>query len=275
MAGLPYPDIDPVALQIGPLVIRWYALAYITGILAGWWYARRLIRNWASPVSRQGLDDFVLWATIGIVVGGRLGYVLFYNLDQYLADPIQILVIWQGGMAFHGGLVGVIVAAWLFARRRDFPALALSDLIACAAPIGLFFGRIANFINGELYGRVTTLPWGIIFPNGGPFPRHPSQLYEALLEGLVLFAVLAILARRPGLYLKPGLLSGAFLTGYGLIRFAIEFAREPDAQLGLVFGPFSMGQALSVPLVALGIFLVARALVTAAPRSLYQGGTAE
>jgi phosphatidylglycerol---prolipoprotein diacylglyceryl transferase len=264
MTGLPFANIDPIAFQFGPLVVRWYALAYIAGILLGWWYARRLIRQWESPVDKESLDDFVLWATVGIVVGGRLGYVLFYNLDQYLTDPIQILVIWQGGMSFHGGLAGVIVAAWLFARRRGFPILAFSDLIACAAPIGLFFGRIANFINGELYGRVVELPWAVVFPNGGPLPRHPSQLYEALLEGLVLFTLLAVLARRSALHRKPGLLSGVFLIGYGLARFAVEFVREPDAQLGLVFGPFSMGQALSAPLVVLGVLLFFCALATAA-----------
>lgn len=265
MTGLAYPNIDPVAFQIGPLVVRWYALAYIAGIVLGWWYAKRLLRQWALPVDRQSLDDFVVWATVGIVVGGRLGYVLFYNLDQYLADPIQVLVIWHGGMSFHGGLAGVIVAAWLFARRRGFPVLAFSDLIACAAPIGLFFGRIANFINGELYGRVAELPWAMVFPNGGPLPRHPSQLYEAALEGLLLFILLAVLARRSGIFAKPGLLSGVFLIGYGLARFAVEFVREPDAQLGLIFGPFSMGQMLSAPLVVLGILLVVWALGTAAP----------
>ncbi len=189
--GIPFPDIDPVALQIGPLAIRWYSLAYIAGILLGWRYMRHLSQRWESSISDEHLGDFILWATFGIILGGRLGYVLFYNLDQYLAEPLQILVIWRGGMSFHGGLLGMIATTWLFARRRSIPILALSDLIACAAPIGLLLGRIANFVNGELYGRATDVPWAMVFPNGGPAPRHPSQIYEALLEGLALFTVLA------------------------------------------------------------------------------------
>lgn len=259
MLGLPFPDIDPVAVQIGPLAIRWYAIAYIAGILLGWWYVTHLSRRWASPVTVEHLGDFVLWATLGIVLGGRLGYVLFYNLDRYLADPLQIFVIWRGGMSFHGGLLGVLSATWLFTRRRGLPILALGDLIACAAPIGLFFGRIANFINGELYGRPTDLPWAMVFPNGGPMLRHPSQLYEAFLEGLLLFVLLAILAHRPGVYRSPGLLTGIFLTGYGFARFFVEFAREPDAQLGLVLGPYSLGQVLTVPLILLGVYLTVHA----------------
>ena len=272
MPGLPFPDIDPVAVQIGPLALRWYALAYIAGILLGWWYVRRLSWRWESPVTAEHLGDFVLWATLGIILGGRLGYVLFYNLDQYLADPVQIFVIWRGGMSFHGGLLGVIGASWIFARRRGIPVPALSDLIACAAPVGLLFGRIANFINGELYGRVADVPWAMVFPGGGPMPRHPSQLYEAFLEGLVLFVLLAVLARRAGLYRRPGLLTGVFLTGYGLARFLVEFVREPDAQLGLVLGPFSMGQVLSAPLVLLGVYLLVRAWAEPIPREARQRG---
>src|SRR3546814_719649 len=213
------------------------------------------VQTCALPI----LGDFVLWTTLGIVLGGRLGYVLFYNLDMYLADPLQIFVIWRGGMSFHGGLLGVVSATWLFARQRGLPILALGDLIACAAPIGLFFGRIANFINGELYGRPTDLPWAMVFPNGGPMPRHPSQLYEAFLEGVFLFVLLTILAHRPGIYRSPGLLTGIFLTGYGFARFFVEFAREPDAQLGLVLGPYSLGQVLTVPLILLGVYLTVHA----------------
>ncbi len=259
MLNLPFPDIDPVAVQIGPLAIRWYAVAYIAGILLGWWYVTHLSRRWASPVTVEHLGDFVLWATLGIVLGGRLGYVLFYNPDRYLADPLQIFVIWRGGMSFHGGLLGVVSATWLFARQRGLPVLAFGDLIACAAPIGLFFGRIANFINGELYGRSTDLPWAMVFPNGGPMPRHPSQLYEAFFEGLLLFVLSAILAHRPGVYRSPGLLTGIFLTGYGFARFFVEFVREPDAQLGLVLGPYSLGQVLTVPLILLGVYLTVHA----------------
>lgn len=272
MSGLPFPEIDPVAVQIGSLAIRWYALAYIVGILLGWWYIRRLSRRWRSPVAAEHLDDFVLWATLGVVLGGRVGYGLFYNLDRYLADPLQIFVIWRGGMSFHGGLLGVILAAWIFARRRGIPIPVLADLIASAAPIGLFLGRIANFVNGELYGRVTDVPWSMIFPGGGPMPRHPSQLYEALLEGLVLFVLLAILARRPSVYHRPGLLTGVFLVGYGFARFLVEFVREPDAQLGLVLGPYSMGQFLSAPLVLLGIYLLVRAWAAPIPDDAHQRG---
>ncbi len=272
MPGIPFPQIDPIAIQIGPLAIRWYALAYIAGILLAWWYAKRLSRRWQSSVSVDHLGDFVLWATLGIVLGGRLGYVLFYNLDQYLAEPFQILVIWRGGMSFHGGLLGVIAATWLFARRRGIPILALSDLIACTVPIGLFLGRIANFINGELYGRVTDVPWAMVFPGGGPAPRHPSQLYEALLEGLMLFVLLALLARLPGVFRRVGLLTGIFLTGYGLARFLVEFAREPDAQLGFVLGPYSMGQILSGPLVPIGVYLMVRSWAPPEPPEAVRRG---
>ena len=256
--GIPFPDIDPVALQIGPLAIRWYSLAYIAGILLGWRHMRYLRERWESPISAEHLGDFVLWSVFGIILGGRLGYVLFYNLDQYLAEPLQILVIWRGGMSFHGGLLGVIVATWLFARRRCIPILALSDLIACAAPIGLFLGRIANFVNGELYGRATDVPWAMVFPNGGPSPRHPSQIYEALLEGLALFTVLAILAQLPRVYRRSGLLTGVFFAGYGVARFIVEFVREPDALLGFILAFLTMGQALSVPLVLFGGYLMLR-----------------
>ena len=258
MPGIPFPDIDPVAVQIGPLAIRWYSLAYIAGILLGWRYMRHLSRRWESPVSAEHLGDFILWAIFGIILGGRLGYVLFYNLDHYLAEPLQILVIWRGGMSFHGGLLGVIGVTWLFARRRSIPILALSDLIACAAPIGLLLGRIANFVNGELYGRVTDVPWAMVFPAGGPAPRHPSQIYEALLEGLALFTVLAILAQLPRVYRSPGLLTGVFFAGYGLARFIVEFVREPDPQLGFILAFLTMGQVLSVPLVLFGGYLVLR-----------------
>ncbi len=262
MSGIQFPEIDPVALQIGPLAIRWYAIAYIVGILFAWWYAKRLSQRWSSPVSAAHLGDFVAWAIIGIILGGRLGFIAFYNLDQYLADPLQIFMIWRGGMSFHGGLLGMIGASWLFARRKGIPILALSDLIACAAPIGLFLGRIANFINGELVGRVTDVPWAVVFPHAGPMPRHPSQLYEAFLEGIVLFILLAALARRATFYRRSGFLTGMFLFGYGLARFLVEFLREPDIQVGLVLGPLSMGQILSVPVALLGVYLMLRVWTT-------------
>lgn len=268
-----FPAIDPIALEIGPLAIRWYALAYVAGILLGQWYVGWLDRRHApspqpSPARGEGenrpiltakiRDDLVLYAVLGIILGGRLGYVLFYNTAYYLDHPADILKLWQGGMAFHGGLVGVIAAFYLLARKHGIRWLALMDLIAAAAPIGLFFGRLANFVNGELYGRVTTAPWGMVFPQGGPLPRHPSQLYEAGLEGLALGVLLFVLATRTRALTRPGLLSGLFLIGYGLARFAVECVREPDAQLGTLALGLSMGQMLCVPMLAVGSWLVAQ-----------------
>lgn len=258
--ALTYPVIDPVAIQIGPLGIRWYALAYIAGILIGWWYVRRLVecnRLWgglARPTAVE-LDDFVLWATVGIVLGGRIGYVLFYNPMHYLSNPSEIPKLWMGGMAFHGGFLGVAVATALFTRRRSFSMLTLFDLVAAQAPIGLFFGRIANFINGELWGRAGDVPWAMVFPHGGPEARHPSQLYEAGLEGILLLAILAHLVFRTGVMRRPGVLAGLFVTGYGLARFIVEYFREPDVQLGYLAGGFTMGQFLSLPMVFGGVAL--------------------
>src|SRR5919199_266294 len=259
--AIPFPAIDPVLIEIGPLVVRWYALAYIAGILLGWFYAGRLLGNarlWGgpAPLTRTDLDDFVLWATLGVVLGGRLGYVLFYNLDVYLDDPLEALRLWHGGMSFHGGLIGVGLAIVLFARLRRLPVLALADVAAAAAPIGLFFGRIANFINGELYGRITDVPWGVIFPNGGPEPRHPSQLYEALLEGLILFVVLRVFTHRILALRRPGLTFGVFLAGYAVARILAERFRMPDPQLGFLFGGVTMGMLLSLPMLLLGLALV-------------------
>jgi len=249
---------DPVALQIGPIAIRWYALAYIAGFLLGWAYALRLTRRTTLPPDRQALDDFLTWAVVGTILGGRLGYVLFYNLDEYLKDPLSILEIWHGGMSFHGGFVGVTVAIILFARSRGFSPLLLGDVVAAATPIGLFFGRIANFINGELWGRPTDLPWGIVFPNAGPEPRHPSQLYEAGLEGLLLFLILLPLAMSPRVRARPGIVLGVFIAWYGLSRFLVEFVRQPDAQLGYLMGTdwFTRGQELSLPMIAIGLAVV-------------------
>ena len=256
---LPYPEIDPTAVQIGPIAIRWYALAYIAGLVAGWQYVKRLTPK--SPdkktLTPESIDDFLLWATLGVVLGGRLGYVIFYQPGYFLANPSQIAILWEGGMAFHGGLAGVIVAMILFAWKRGFRFFAIADLVACATPIGLFLGRIANFINGELWGRTAPdVPWAMVFPGGGPVPRHPSQLYEALLEGLVLFAVLFVLQRR-GSVQQVGLLSGVFLIGYGLARFTAEFFRAPDPFLGFLAFGTTMGQILSIPMIAAGIAIVA------------------
>ena len=263
--AIQFPLIDPVLIDIGPFELRWYALAYIAGLLLGWWYCMRLAGNALNygggtpPVDRNALDDFLVWVTLGVIIGGRLGFVLFYNLDYYLANPLQIPMLWQGGMAFHGGLAGVVVAALLFARQRAIPALVLGDLLAAAAPIGLFFGRIANFINAELYGRITTVPWGVYFPHAGPDPRHPSQLYEAVLEGALLFVILRILIGY-GALTRPGFVTGVFLAGYGAARSFVELFREPDPQIGFLAGGLTMGMLLSFPMVVIGVYLIVRAL---------------
>jgi len=257
--AVPFPNIDPIALELGPLAIRWYGLAYLTGILLGWFYARRLAANAAlwggrpAPITPADLDDFLLWAAVGIIAGGRVGYALFYQPATYLADPLAFLRLWEGGMSFHGGMAGTAIAMALFARRRVIPMLSLFDVIAASVTFGLFFGRIANFINGELYGRVSDVPWAVVFPGGGPEPRHPSQLYEAALEGVVLFFVLRLLTHKIGALRYPGAVAGAFVAFYGLARFAVEFARQPDAHIGFIAGFLTMGMILSLPMVAIGI----------------------
>jgi len=257
-----FPNISPVAFEIGPLAIRWYALAYVAGIILAQYLLLKLDDRRATPLlSKEARDNLILYAVLGIILGGRLGYVLFYNAEYYLANPQDILAVWHGGMSFHGGLIGVTLAFWLLARRYKISFLSLMDRIAVVAPIGLFFGRLANFVNGELYGRVTDMPWGIIFPHGGAVPRHPSQLYEAALEGLLLFIVLWTMATRSNALAKPGALAGLFIMGYGIARFTIEFFREPDTQLGLLAGGLSMGQLLCLPMIALGLWLVTRARV--------------
>ncbi|MEO1248818.1 MAG: prolipoprotein diacylglyceryl transferase [Pseudomonadota bacterium] len=261
--AIAFPAIDPVALQIGPLAIRWYALAYLAGFLGGWRYviyltARAQKADKSARPGPEEADAFLTWTVLGVILGGRLGYALFYNLPYFINHPLEVLAVWQGGMSFHGGLLGVIVAIILFSRRRGFNPLKLSDPIAAAVPIGLFFGRIANFINSELWGRTTEVSWGVVFPNGGPLPRHPSQLYEAVFEGLVLFVILAILAHRPATATRMGLLTGVFLALYGLSRFLVEFVREPDPQLGFLWLGATMGQLLSLPMIAFGVWLVWR-----------------
>ncbi|CAN7271022.1 prolipoprotein diacylglyceryl transferase [Bosea sp. LjRoot237] len=263
--AIPFPVIDPVALQLGPLSIKWYGLAYVAGLLGGWWYARKLAgaeRLWGGRTrpDPDSLDDFLLFAALGVVIGGRLGFVLFYNLGDYLADPLEIFAVWKGGMSFHGGLVGAAAGLWVFARRRGYPPLSALDLGAVVAPIGLFLGRIANFVNGELWGRpAPDVPWAIVFPNGGPVPRHPSQLYEAFSEGLLLLVILMIVVKLGGLK-RPGLAAGLFGMGYGIARTTCEFFREPDPQLGFLFGTgwVTMGMVLSVPLFLAGLVLVLR-----------------
>jgi phosphatidylglycerol---prolipoprotein diacylglyceryl transferase len=253
---LSYPNIDPIALEIGPLAIRWYSLAYILGLVGGWRYCRRLAERPPKAIEPAAFDDFLLWATLGVVLGGRLGYVLFYKPEFYFANPLEILAVWQGGMSFHGGAAGVILAIILFAAKRGVSWLSLGDLVVCAVPIGLFLGRLANFVNGELYGRAADVPWAMVFPHDpDQIPRHPSQLYEAALEGIVLFLVLYLLVRR-GWLERPGAIGGAFLAGYGLARIIVEFFRQPDAHLGYLLGFTTMGQVLSLPLVIAGAILM-------------------
>ena len=257
---LDFPAFDPVIVSIGPFAIRWYALAYIFGILLGWLYARAIIRNetfWGGkpPLTIADFDDFIVWVTLGIILGGRIGYVLFYNPSYFFAHPAEILQLWNGGMSFHGGFAGCVLAVVLFAWRRKISILSLGDITCAVGPIGLCLGRLANFINGELWGRPTDVPWAMVFPNGGPLPRHPSQLYEAALEGLVLLIVLA-LAIRAGALKRPGLIIGIFAVGYAVARSFCEMFREPDAQLGFLFGGLTMGMLLSVPLLLAGIGFV-------------------
>ncbi|MFG1424064.1 prolipoprotein diacylglyceryl transferase [Roseixanthobacter liquoris] len=262
--AIPFPALDPVLIEIGPLAIRWYALAYIAGLLIGWQLARWLVtRNalWGGrpPMKPVDLDDALFWATFGVILGGRIGYVLFYNLPYFLAHPAEIVMVWKGGMSFHGGLAGTILALVLFARARRIPVPSLLDVAGVVAPIGLFFGRIANFINGELWGRPSDASWAVIFPTGGNVPRHPSQLYEAAMEGLLLFLVMLLVVRLGGLR-RPGLAAGIFGIGYGLGRITGEFFREPDPQVGyLAFGT-TMGMILSLPVVIAGLGIVIYAL---------------
>jgi phosphatidylglycerol:prolipoprotein diacylglycerol transferase len=263
---LPFPAFNPVLVSFGPFAVRWYALAYICGILLGWLYVRTLIANerlWGgrAPLTVTDYDDFILWVTLGIILGGRTGYVLFYNFDFFTAHPSEILQVWKGGMSFHGGFLGCVLAVILFALKRHIPILSLGDVTCAAGPIGLFLGRLANFVNGELWGRQTDVPWAMVFPgrDAGPFPRHPSQLYEATLEGLVLFVILAILIRA-GALKRPGFIIGAFAIGYAVMRSFCELFREPDEQLGFLWGGMTMGMLLSVPLLLAGIALVAFAL---------------
>jgi phosphatidylglycerol:prolipoprotein diacylglycerol transferase len=261
LPALAFPVIDPVLIEIGPFAIRWYALAYIAGLVGGWWYVRRLVQRpqlWpqdGAPYQPEDIDDFLTWATLGVIIGGRLGYVVFYEPARFLADPITILQVWNGGMSFHGGLLGVIGAMILFARKRQASTLSLFDIIGAAAPIGLFFGRLANFINGELWGRPTDLPWGMVFPMADDLPRHPSQLYQSFGEGVVLFLACVIAIRLGGLK-RPGLVGGIFTAGYGIARFLAEYVRAFDAGIGLIGGLITMGQLLSLPMIVAGLALI-------------------
>ncbi|MDI6027149.1 prolipoprotein diacylglyceryl transferase [Corticibacterium sp. UT-5YL-CI-8] len=260
LAALPFPNIDPVIFSIGPLAIHWYGLAYIAGIVFAWQYAKRLVANprlWPAghkPMQAEDLDDFLVWAAVGVVLGGRVGYILFYDFQRYFANPLDIFAVWQGGMSFHGGLLGTFLAMVLFARKRGINPWSLIDVVAAGVPVGLGLGRLTNFINSELWGRPTDVPWAFVFPNGGPLARHPSQLYEALLEGLVLFFVLRFLTHSRLKLKTPRFVGGAFVAGYGASRIFVEFFREPDAQLGYLLGGWlTMGMVLSLPILILGV----------------------
>jgi phosphatidylglycerol:prolipoprotein diacylglycerol transferase len=259
--AIPFPDIDPVAVSIGPIAIRWYALAYLSAFLLGWKYVTYLAgKNPEQRPNRLDLDDFLPWGILGVILGGRVGYVLFYQTAMYLHNPLEIFMLWHGGMSFHGGALGMILAMIVYAWRKKIYVLRLTDWVCCAVPIGLFLGRIANFINGELFGRVTDAPWGMVFPHGGELPRHPSQLYEAALEGLVLFLILFALAHNKKVRERPGIISGVFLIGYALSRITVEFFREPDAQIGFLFDYFTMGQLLCIPMIIGGLVAIGYAL---------------
>ncbi|GGX87427.1 prolipoprotein diacylglyceryl transferase [Litchfieldella qijiaojingensis] len=250
---LTYPNIDPVAIQIGPLAVHWYGLMYVVGFLAAWWLGRR--RAARIGLTGEDIGDLLFYGAIGVVAGGRLGYVLFYGLDRLLDNPLWLFQVWDGGMSFHGGLIGVLLAAWLFARKHRLAFFQLTDFVAPLVPIGLGAGRIGNFINHELPGRVTELPWGMPFPSMGPEPRHPSSLYEALLEGALLFAILWFVSATPR---SRGMISGLFLLLYGVFRFSVEFVRLPDAHIGFIaFGWVTMGMLLTLPMIAAGLALIA------------------
>lgn len=273
--AITFPAIDPVAISIGPLAIRWYALAYISGIVIGWIYARALIKSeklWGgpAPIAPLQLDDFILWVTIGIIVGGRTGYVLFYNPAVFIQNPAAILKLWEGGMSFHGGFLGCVAAVMLFALKNKISILSLGDITTAVAPIGIFLGRLANFIKGELWGREAdaSVPWRMIFPDD-PLQlfRHPSQLYEAALEGILLFSVLAVMVRM-GALKRPGLILGSFIAIYGLARITGEFFREPDPQLGFLWGGLTMGMLLSVPMIIVGGILIMMAWRRKAPEPI-------
>jgi phosphatidylglycerol:prolipoprotein diacylglycerol transferase len=246
---IPYPHIPPEIISIGPIRIRWYGMMYLLGFGFGYWLLKRLASRRNTRFKGPLILDFFAYAALGILVGGRLGYILIYNLSYYLSSPLEILAIWHGGLSFHGGFVGVVLAGWWFARRHGLTLYEVADMVVVPLPVALGLGRIGNFINGELFGRPTSVPWCMVFPQGGPACRHPSQLYEAFLEGLVLFVCMWILGRRPR---PPGVVFWSFVGLYGLFRFLVEFTREPDPQLGFILGPFSMGQLLSLPMLLLG-----------------------
>jgi phosphatidylglycerol---prolipoprotein diacylglyceryl transferase len=253
---LPFPAIDPVMIHLGPWPVRWYGVAYAAGILLAWAYLTWIVRHYQSSFKPKILDDIMVPIILGIVIGGRLGFVLFYHTNHYLQYPWEILMVWQGGMAFHGGLLGATVAMIWFARKHGLPLLAITDVIATGTPIGLFLGRIANFINAEHYGTLTDAPWGVIFPGGGPLPRHPSQIYEALSEGLFLGLLLLAAWQCRHWRTKPGRITGLFLVGYALARMVCEFFRVPDGLISFAMVSITIGQFLSIPMLIGGLYLI-------------------
>jgi phosphatidylglycerol:prolipoprotein diacylglycerol transferase len=256
MAFIAFPNVSPIAFEIGPFAVRWYGLAYLTAFLAGWLILRVFDERWELGLGPDARMSTMLAAVFGVIAGGRLGYVLFYNLPQYLDHPLQVFALWDGGMSFHGGLAGILLAGVWVSRHYRVSFLRLCDIGAMAAPIGFFFGRLANFVNDELWGRVTTVPWGVVFPNAGHAPRHPSQIYEAVLEGLIIFIVMMVMQRRK----RPdGFMTGWLLVLYGAFRIVVEFFREPDIQIGFLPGGVTMGQVLSIPVILLGIYVIWRA----------------
>lgn len=259
MTGFAYPEISPIIVQIGPLALRWYSMAYLFGILFGWWLAAKRIQKYQIPLTKNNLEDIVFYFTLGVILGGRLGYVLAYGTEKFWLNPLEIFAVWHGGMSFHGGIIGVIIAMYLAAKHVNFSFLKLTDFTAPLVPVGIFLGRLANFVNDELWGRVTNVAWAVRFPNGGYLPRHPSQLYEACLEGIVLFVILNLMWTNKQCRERKGFISGAFLLGYALFRMILEQFREPDAQLGFLWNGVTMGQLLSLPAFLGGVYLLGKA----------------
>jgi phosphatidylglycerol:prolipoprotein diacylglycerol transferase len=253
---LTFPQIDPVFFHIGPLAVRWYGISYVVGILVAWQYAIWITKHFNLTITKQQIDDFLMWALGGIVIGGRLGHILFFQLERYIANPLEIFMTWEGGMSFHGGMLGVVIAILVYCRKNQIPILRFADIFAAVTPIGLLLGRIANFVNGELFGRITDVSWAMVFPHGGPFPRHPSQLYEAALEGLALLIILHIGWRMAGIRELPGRLTGIFLVGYGIARTLVEFVREPDTFHSIIGLELTTGQMLSIPMILYGAYLM-------------------
>lgn len=261
VAQLTYPNIDPIIFSAGPFALRWYSLAYIGGLLFAWWYIRKGLEGPGQPLSKEHIDDFLTWATVGVILGGRIGYVLFYNPGYYAAHILDAFKLWDGGMSFHGGALGVVLAVIFYSLRHKLNMFSFGDRVAIVSPIGLLLGRLANFINGELWGRETDGWWGMVFPHDAlQLVRHPSQLYEAFLEGVVLFILMVILSTKTDILKKPGMLAGIFFIGYGTARFIVEYAREPDAHLGLLGGFISMGQILSIPTFVFGLWMIWQAV---------------